>query len=176
MCSVNNSPPKGPLCSLDTCPAKQLNSPASYPATPWRPQPLNMLCSSTSQHHLAEPWQRQRPRASGSRSDPSQPTACGSCSPNGFGRIGGFWWRKQAGAALVPHLATPPAPPLLPVWQEPHPQLQGSAERIWELWDVRFVVWRVNCFPCVAHEHLWWESCRRLWINDKLNKLIIEQV
>lgn len=32
----------------------QPNSPASYPASPWQPHSLNMLCSSTSQEHLAE--------------------------------------------------------------------------------------------------------------------------
>lgn len=40
--------------SIRRCCTKQPNSPASYPAAPWQPQPLNMLCSSTSQWHLAE--------------------------------------------------------------------------------------------------------------------------
>lgn len=43
--------------SINRCWTKQPNSPASYPAAPWQPQPLNMLCSSTSQRHLAEPCQ-----------------------------------------------------------------------------------------------------------------------
>lgn len=57
LCSVNNSPPQGHLGSTSSWWTKQPNSPSSYPAAPWQPQPLNMLCSSSSQHHLAEPCQ-----------------------------------------------------------------------------------------------------------------------
>lgn len=57
--SVNNSPPQGHLGNTGRCWTKQPVSPAFYPAAPWQPQPLNMLCSSTSQSHLAEPRQHR---------------------------------------------------------------------------------------------------------------------
>lgn len=37
------------------CSNWQPNSLASYPAAPWQPQPLHMLCASSSHWHLAEP-------------------------------------------------------------------------------------------------------------------------
>lgn len=138
ICSVNNSPPLGHLDRAGRCWTKQPHSPASYPAAPWQPQPLNMLCFSTSQRHLAEPRQRR-----------SAVCLCGRRSSEALGldpalfahrsngsHLDGGRWRRQVGAALVPHLATPHAPPPLPVWQEARPHLQGPAERSRELWEM----------------------------------------
>ena len=162
--SVNNSAPQGHLGSIDTYCAKQLDLPASYPAAPWQPQPLNMLCSSTSQCHLADPVEGHTLKAPGRiplSPPPMEAEAQGRC-------------RRQVGAALVPHPATPPPLSFLPVWQEARPHLQGSVEKQ-GTFRYGVFVWRVNRFPGAAYGSSSQQSCRGLWINYKtqINKHVL---
>lgn len=84
------------------------------PAPPGRALSVALCNVQIRMPHTWGPWQ-----------DATQPTPCGICRSSSSDVDGGKW-RGQVGAALVPHRATPPATPFLPVWQERLPHLQDQ--------------------------------------------------
>lgn len=121
--------PPPPLRADTPCSNWQPNSPASYPAAPWQPQPLHMLCPSSSHWHLAEPPRPATPLR------PNVLAASGPALRREATRVhpGRSAMERAGGCGSVPpppHRATPPGLPPLPVWlgARPHPPAGSSGK------------------------------------------------